>query len=1082
MDISSKEELSKWQKHYISLGSPFIHLYQPIAACVTSEEIDLYVSLSQLEKQISGANELYVNRLSSKVSVNSQFLEDSRICARKPKLESLTYIMGALNLLSCHHSLIERLISKDEQDFMFKVKIFEQGIWKEIAVHDECLFSKGIDGQEEFVGACVSSVTNEYWPVLLEKAYASILGGYGGAIIPTSESDVLTCFTGSPSTISPLFFPKQNQCLDDAIEENYLSAFDTISTGLLRGRLISLIPRKQTEQEYIKNQNNKMGDGIYSGHSYAVLAAKQISTVQDNIDWLVLKLRNPFIDEPWEGEWSDSASKISIRSEMLNSDFDRKDQFWISIKDVLRHFSFVCQCEVGSSKQNSSFEFNMETNIYEGVFKIQIPSAGKYTFSLFQEDIRKKITQGKESYRYACVELFLFNCAPTPTIITFSQRAEIKESQLTMELYSGEYLILVGIKLPDKLTETLHMTLSIHGPSFCDIQIVNSFDNSIFTEIQMIGWQGFAEMNGTTTVVAEVKAPFEGEDTQSIIIERLNITGAAVFFFRNPNIDQWIEIEIEFIGLLGVSFINHCGLVSTRFNLTLPPLKGKIIAVRPDSYIGPGVEMPQGIFFQISYLQAKKIDSCSNLPLKCLGKLNKVKTFRSKFNKNLLTFGSFRSSDLEQVMIQENTGLNIPRIGGKFAPLAPRSLNLNLNPISEDKLEEIETSRDSIDHKHLSVAISYEHTPEPSEMMTIDSASIMDSINRATQNNNSSVSKKMNMTPKCRVLRKIYKSKVPQIIECSSAAGNKKNPLRLAKELINSSLNKNWGLRTSKTPLANSKLIDHKLTPRETPRQLYKASLKASEYNSTLKTKLNCNRKKNCKTRNKSFNKSINEKYSDYKAKRDMTPNSFIQKSKKICKVSSIKRFQKSKSKDFISSKVRMSMCRLREQSSQSRKKEALTEYPNGKTSRTQFISDYLEYSNKKSPKTSRFSKKLKVRIKRSNLSQNTNQRSLVNITHEINANESEQLLDKANIRRSRKDNERRRISPEITAHSSTARLSSFLNPITKRNSSKEAKSNYQFPNLSSESTISKMMNVLYKKKLSFDVNRLSRANNAPEE
>ena len=73
------------------------------------------------------------------------------------------------------------------------------------------------------------------------------------------------------------------------------------------------MPRNHTETEIEvcklqKAELGKLGDGIYTGHSYALIAAETFVNSEGREETL-FKLRNPFFGEKWEGDWSYESKK-----------------------------------------------------------------------------------------------------------------------------------------------------------------------------------------------------------------------------------------------------------------------------------------------------------------------------------------------------------------------------------------------------------------------------------------------------------------------------------------------------------------------------------------------------------------------------------------------------------------------------------------------------------------------------------------------------------------------------------------------------------------------------------------------------
>ena len=78
-------------------------------------------------------------------------------------------------------------------------------------------------------------------------------------------------------------------------------------------------------------------DGLVPGHAYTLLTVRQACGVR------LLRLRNPWGDHEWTGDWSDKSvlwsDKFKAAFEVEINEHD--GAFWMSDKDFLKHFSSV---------------------------------------------------------------------------------------------------------------------------------------------------------------------------------------------------------------------------------------------------------------------------------------------------------------------------------------------------------------------------------------------------------------------------------------------------------------------------------------------------------------------------------------------------------------------------------------------------------------------------------------------------------------------------------------------------------------------------------------------------------------------
>jgi hypothetical protein len=105
------------------------------------------------------------------------------------------------------------------------------------------------------------------------------------------------------------------------------------------------------EDTYTEGKRPSKSAGLVAGHAYTLISAVQLSTGQQ-----LVRLRNPWGNLEWNGDWGDNSSlwTPSIKAEIIqilgaeNVDFTVADDgiFWMSWTDVLKHFCGINVCLV----------------------------------------------------------------------------------------------------------------------------------------------------------------------------------------------------------------------------------------------------------------------------------------------------------------------------------------------------------------------------------------------------------------------------------------------------------------------------------------------------------------------------------------------------------------------------------------------------------------------------------------------------------------------------------------------------------------------------------------------------------------
>ena len=220
------------------------------------------------------------------------------------------YFLSVLGSLCKFPELVEKL-------FYFKEKTKEHiyGIYfyingnKKLVLIDDYLPCVGI-GFKQF--AMSKSEENEIWVALMEKAWAKVNGNYiriGCGGTPNEVFDVLT------EAYSEEIIIKQN-------------IKDTLWNKLVDGEKKGFVMTAGT------SANDDVEDvGLSQGHAFTVLGIHEIKGEK------VIRLRNPWGEGEFNGEWSDFSSKWTEELKQKYKYYEKEDgDFFMGYKDFLKYF------------------------------------------------------------------------------------------------------------------------------------------------------------------------------------------------------------------------------------------------------------------------------------------------------------------------------------------------------------------------------------------------------------------------------------------------------------------------------------------------------------------------------------------------------------------------------------------------------------------------------------------------------------------------------------------------------------------------------------------------------------------------
>jgi len=234
------------------------------------------------------------------------------------------YLISIIAALSERHDLIKKIFKTKQvnKDGFYEIYYYEQDGTKRIMYLDDYFPYLDTDGsgRQDFIGTIPNG--EEIWVLLMEKAYAKYEGGWvnmeGGTI--TSE---LKFFTGS-------------NCKDLSL--NTATAWLEILNACRRNNLVCC--RSKTGAG---SHDYSSGKNIANSHAYSIMEAEEYKGIK------LLKIRNPWGNFEWTGDYSDSSPLWTAELRRAFPGFvtnEIKDDglFSMTFEDFCREFNNVVIC------------------------------------------------------------------------------------------------------------------------------------------------------------------------------------------------------------------------------------------------------------------------------------------------------------------------------------------------------------------------------------------------------------------------------------------------------------------------------------------------------------------------------------------------------------------------------------------------------------------------------------------------------------------------------------------------------------------------------------------------------------------
>ena len=236
------------------------------------------------------------------------------------------WFLAATACMVDHPQLLKRVLpdgqSFEEGDYTgaFHVRFWRNDEWVDVVIDD---YLPTIDGKLCFNK---SGDPNEMWSALVEKAFAKLNGTYG-KIHGGFPMYALEDFSGGSAEV---LVQAELQAED---------LFETMYEAGQEGAMLTCTTPGEDE-----GATDEMG--MVPGHAYSI--TKVIKLELDGEEHQLVRVRNPWGDSEWTGEWSDE--KISDLPEEVKAEHGmtvKEDgEFYMSIKDLTDQCDGVAICRL----------------------------------------------------------------------------------------------------------------------------------------------------------------------------------------------------------------------------------------------------------------------------------------------------------------------------------------------------------------------------------------------------------------------------------------------------------------------------------------------------------------------------------------------------------------------------------------------------------------------------------------------------------------------------------------------------------------------------------------------------------------
>ncbi|KAL3968398.1 C-type lectin superfamily 4 member G [Sarotherodon galilaeus] len=257
------------------------------------------------------------------------------------------WFLASIGALTFQNHIFEQVVPLDQkikENYcgIFHFRFWRFGRWVDVVIDDKL---PTINGRLIFVH---SKDPNEFWPALLEKAYAKVCGSYTDMTSGT-PSEAMMDFTGGV-----------HMCVQ-------LSDTSSDMWGLIcrAGKSNTLMgcgtPQGQT------SANTVLPNGLVQGHAYTVTGV--IELISQGKVVKLIRLWNPWGKGEWEGDWSDRSpmwNTVSFQDRQKCLSVADDGEFWMTFEDFCKFYTDLDICGLKPDFIDGKSSAQWKTSVYEG--------------------------------------------------------------------------------------------------------------------------------------------------------------------------------------------------------------------------------------------------------------------------------------------------------------------------------------------------------------------------------------------------------------------------------------------------------------------------------------------------------------------------------------------------------------------------------------------------------------------------------------------------------------------------------------------------------------------------------------------
>ena len=304
------------------------------------------------------------------------------------------YFLSALSALAESPERIKRLLPtlKMSDKGVYETLVYLHGDPTHIVVDDYFPFivEEGYEHQLAFAG--INPVTNNIWPLLLEKVWAKCNLSYEDIVAGNSaEAFEFLC----PAPFDTFYHNADTTTLFDVIEKAKKKRYIIVS---------DITETENTDLDAL----SKMG--LITNHAYSVIDTAKLTDRSTGHVVRLLKVRNPWGTNEWLGDWSDGSKKwTSEFKATVGLEAKEDGVFWMSYEDFITFYTSTHICHLHDGYEFITKKFLVQSEEPFNVVSVNIPNDANGYFVVNMKNTRVyKNLKGLDEFEnpYCCITVF----------------------------------------------------------------------------------------------------------------------------------------------------------------------------------------------------------------------------------------------------------------------------------------------------------------------------------------------------------------------------------------------------------------------------------------------------------------------------------------------------------------------------------------------------------------------------------------------------------------------------------------------------------------------------------------------------